>query len=452
MQRRSLPRRKCVAVGAILGCLFASGLDWPSHAATAPSFDASFAAAKTALEARDLTTAFVKATEADTAPGKTAFQKYAAAKLLAEVYLGSGRPADAALNLERAIGSGGMPANEKPAVARLAMVTNYQAGKYAMAAEHGVALADLVRLDDEADLIFARSMEFSGALDLAISYVQAVVIANDAVNKETSSDLYDVLRDTEARKHEAEQIALLSVVHPDWREVTARPDFRTWAQSAQEPVRTAAVLNAQHIVDAEGASLMISEFKAYLVRPAPQTQIAQPVPPPYRQPVQPRAPQPSAVPPQANARSDWDGAAFLLGSFLTGMAQGRQRSRDTMQRYLELERATQARRQPTPESRSNTPLTLGDNGPGLAAPSGVHICPDGSYVGGGNCRIAPDGTYVSGQPRIAPDGTYTGGAPRLAPDGSYVGGAGRRTMCPDGSYVAGNCRLAPDGSYVGVGN
>ena len=36
-------------------------------------------------------------------------------------------------------------------------------------------------------------------------------------------------------------------------------------------------------------------------------------------------------------------------------------------------------------------------------------------------ELAPDGTYVVGEPVLAPDGTYVGGGVVLAPDGTYVG-------------------------------
>ena len=49
------------------------------------------------------------------------------------------------------------------------------------------------------------------------------------------------------------------------------------------------------------------------------------------------------------------------------------------------------------------------------------LCPDGSYVGGGGCSMAPDGTFVDGEPQMAPDGSYVGGEPTMTPDGSYVG-------------------------------
>ena len=35
--------------------------------------------------------------------------------------------------------------------------------------------------------------------------------------------------------------------------------------------------------------------------------------------------------------------------------------------------------------------------------------------------MAPDGSYVGGDPQMAPDGTYVGGEPDMAPDGTYVG-------------------------------
>lgn len=59
--------------------------------------------------------------------------------------------------------------------------------------------------------------------------------------------------------------------------------------------------------------------------------------------------------------------------------------------------------------------------PGASA-GDVHLAPDGTYVGG-NPQLAPDGTYVGGKPQLAPDGSYVGGKPQLAPDGTYVGGS-----------------------------
>jgi hypothetical protein len=40
---------------------------------------------------------------------------------------------------------------------------------------------------------------------------------------------------------------------------------------------------------------------------------------------------------------------------------------------------------------------------------------------GAEIRLAPDGTFVQGQPNLAPDGTFVGGRPEIAPDGSFVG-------------------------------
>ena len=50
------------------------------------------------------------------------------------------------------------------------------------------------------------------------------------------------------------------------------------------------------------------------------------------------------------------------------------------------------------------------------------LCPDGSWVGGDECRLAPDGSWVDDEPKLAPDGSWVGGEPELAPDGSWVGG------------------------------
>jgi hypothetical protein len=83
------------------------------------------------------------------------------------------------------------------------------------------------------------------------------------------------------------------------------------------------------------------------------------------------------------------------------------------------------------------------------------ICPSGSYVATGPCRICPDGTYVGGgaQCQLAPDGSYVPESrrgPQLAPNGSYQPG-GPLIMCPDGTYVVGQrCVLTPNGSYVGM--
>jgi|SRR5689334_944763 len=79
------------------------------------------------------------------------------------------------------------------------------------------------------------------------------------------------------------------------------------------------------------------------------------------------------------------------------------------------------------------------------------MCPDGSYVGGGSCKQAPDGSYISGNGRaqMAPNGKYIGGKPVLTPKGDYISGNGRMTRCADGTYVMGTCKRAPNGKYVG---
>jgi len=56
------------------------------------------------------------------------------------------------------------------------------------------------------------------------------------------------------------------------------------------------------------------------------------------------------------------------------------------------------------------------------------MCPDGTFVGGDRCQMAPDGSFVG-------------------VSGSNSGAI----MCADGSFVAGDrCQMAPDGSFVGV--
>jgi hypothetical protein len=87
-----------------------------------------------------------------------------------------------------------------------------------------------------------------------------------------------------------------------------------------------------------------------------------------------------------------------------------------------------------------------------AAPaSAMARCPDGTYVGGGSCKQAPDGSYISGsgRPQLAPNGKYTSGKPVLTPKGDYITGQGRMTRCSDGTYVMGKCKLAPNGKYIG---
>jgi hypothetical protein len=68
------------------------------------------------------------------------------------------------------------------------------------------------------------------------------------------------------------------------------------------------------------------------------------------------------------------------------------------------------------------------------------LCPDGSYVDRGPCKMCPDGSYIGGGGtcRIAPDGTYVrqrgSSSPLIAPNGTYVGGGGNTILCPDGTY------------------
>ncbi|HEX3972845.1 MAG TPA: hypothetical protein VHX19_16070 [Stellaceae bacterium] len=83
--------------------------------------------------------------------------------------------------------------------------------------------------------------------------------------------------------------------------------------------------------------------------------------------------------------------------------------------------------------------------------SAMARCQDGSWVAGGTCQQAPDGTYISGdrEARLAPNGRYTSGVPVLTPKGNYISGDGRMTMCSDGTYVMGKCTLAPNGKYIG---
>jgi len=77
-------------------------------------------------------------------------------------------------------------------------------------------------------------------------------------------------------------------------------------------------------------------------------------------------------------------------------------------------------------------------------------CPDGSYVSGDRCVLAPNGTYVSrgGPVGLAPNSTFPIG--RIAPStGAAVGARQGATLCPNGQYVIGVCHLQPDGSYIG---
>jgi len=66
-------------------------------------------------------------------------------------------------------------------------------------------------------------------------------------------------------------------------------------------------------------------------------------------------------------------------------------------------------------------------------------------------QMAPDGTYVNGEPTMAPDGTYVGsdnGEVHMAPDGTYIGGSSSH-LAPNGKFIKGSSSfLAPDGTYT----
>jgi len=85
------------------------------------------------------------------------------------------------------------------------------------------------------------------------------------------------------------------------------------------------------------------------------------------------------------------------------------------------------------------------------------LCPDGTFIGGsGRCQIAPDGSFVP-EGRIPAHQTPSGGFmpertlfPQIAPDRSFHQGGRQLTLCPDGTFVAGTrCVLAPNGRFVG---
>jgi hypothetical protein len=102
-------------------------------------------------------------------------------------------------------------------------------------------------------------------------------------------------------------------------------------------------------------------------------------------------------------------------------------------------------------TRPQTPARLA-SGSAASTTNGARtiMCPDGSYVVGDSCHMAPDGTFVGGRPVMAPDGSFVSGRPTLTPGGTFVGGSGKTTMCPDGSWVGGTrCKLLPNGKYIG---
>ncbi len=86
-----------------------------------------------------------------------------------------------------------------------------------------------------------------------------------------------------------------------------------------------------------------------------------------------------------------------------------------------------------------------------------YLCPNGSYVDKGPCKICPDGSWIGagGRCAIAPGGGYvrqTGtNSPVLTPKGTFVEGGRGTVTCPDGSFVAGSrCQIAPNGTFIGV--
>lgn len=109
-------------------------------------------------------------------------------------------------------------------------------------------------------------------------------------------------------------------------------------------------------------------------------------------------------------------------------------------------------RRSTPVPGSGLTITRWQPGSSRVAPgSSIWLCPNGSYVFGRGCFMAPNGTFVGAPPQMAPDGTWVGGTPQMAPNGRFVAGPGRVTMCPDGSFVAApRCQLMPNGTYLGV--
>ena len=78
------------------------------------------------------------------------------------------------------------------------------------------------------------------------------------------------------------------------------------------------------------------------------------------------------------------------------------------------------------------------------------LCPDGSYVDRGPCKLCPDGSYIGGggNCRLTPNGSYIrqsdNESPRLTLNGDYISGGSGMKLCPDGNYVSGSrCKLTP---------
>ncbi len=84
-------------------------------------------------------------------------------------------------------------------------------------------------------------------------------------------------------------------------------------------------------------------------------------------------------------------------------------------------------------------------------PAEAKMCPDGSFVAGNKCTMAPDGSFVGGKARMAPDGSFIGDG-HLRQERRNSENSSRRdrmSLCPDGSHVMGRCKMQPDGSFTG---
>jgi hypothetical protein len=79
----------------------------------------------------------------------------------------------------------------------------------------------------------------------------------------------------------------------------------------------------------------------------------------------------------------------------------------------------------------------------------VQLAPDGTYVGG-DPNMAPNGQWVGGEPNMAPNGQWVGGQPEMAPNGQWVGGEPQ--MAPNGQWVGGEPEMAPNGQWLGTGS
>ena len=51
-------------------------------------------------------------------------------------------------------------------------------------------------------------------------------------------------------------------------------------------------------------------------------------------------------------------------------------------------------------------MTLSGDYVGGNIQSDVSLCSDGSYVGGSQCNLCPDGSYSAGSCSLQPDGSY----------------------------------------------